>query len=58
MNSKIYRCGWCGSITDKNGLTENITKETFKRTAKILDKYGDRKTHKVYGSCCPNEGWD
>ena len=52
MNSIIYRCGWCGSFTDKNGSVLN--KRKFKEVEAITKKYGDRKTQLVNGHCCPN----
>jgi len=55
MNSKIYRCGWCGIITDEIGSGYNITEEQFQKAVRILNEYGDRKTHKVHGECCQHE---
>lgn len=53
MNSKIYRCGWCGTPTNLNG--ETLSGEAFKKAVKILENYGDNKTHKTHGDCCINE---
>ena len=54
MNSKIYRCGWCGTPTDKIGRTLHGT--TFKRVVNIIEKYGDNHTEKTHGDCCRHEG--
>ena len=50
MNSKIYRCGWCGCPTNENG--QNLHGETFKRVVNIIEKYGDGHTEKTNGDCC------
>lgn len=50
MNSKIYRCGWCGCPTNENG--QNLHVETFKRVVNIIEKYGDGHTEKTNGDCC------
>ena len=53
MNSKIYRCGWCGYPTDKDGNC--LANEGFEKAKKIIDTYGDGEhTHLVNGECCPN----
>jgi hypothetical protein len=57
MNSKIYRCGWCGYPTDKDGNT--LHDEPFEKAKKIIDTYGDGEhTHLVNGSCCPNGNYE
>jgi hypothetical protein len=53
MNSKIYRCGWCGSITDYKG--ENLKGLQWEKVARMIDRYGDYRTHKVNGWCCGHE---
>ena len=53
MNSKIYRCGYCGSITDKNGNT--VDSVTFQRVVDIIGLYGDGHTEKTQGWCCAYE---
>jgi len=50
MNSKIYRCGWCGAPTDENG--RNLQGGTFQRVVNIIEKYGDGHTEKTSGDCC------
>jgi len=51
VNSKIYRCGWCGHPTDKDGNC--LQNESFKKAVSILETYGDVKhTHLVNGECC------
>jgi len=50
MNSKIYRCGWCGTPTDKNGYT--LSDNAFKKAVNIIETYGDYRTHKTHGDCC------
>ena len=54
MNSKIYRCGWCGHPTDKDGKC--LTDKAFKKAINIIEKYGDHHTTKVNGECCPTGG--
>ena len=50
MNSKLYRCGWCGLPVQQDGNMLDGTEKAIK----IIEKYGDRKTHKVNGWCCPS----
>lgn len=50
MNSKIYRCGWCGMPTDYNGIP--LDGEKFHKASKIINKYGDKKTYMSNGICC------
>ena len=38
MNSLIYRCGWCGYPTNKEGKFIN-NHETIKKVSNIIDKY-------------------
>lgn len=52
MNSKIYRCGWCGCPTDENGKV--LEEEAFKKVVHIIEKYGDSRTHRTHGYCCGN----
>ncbi len=53
MNSKIYRCGWCGCPTDCNG---NVLDELrFKKVVNIINTYGDGRTEKTHGQCCESE---
>lgn len=52
MNSKLYRCGWCGCPTDENG--NNLKDENFKRAVNLIENYkADAHTHLVNGNCCP-----
>lgn len=51
MNSKIYRCGWCGHPTDKDGNC--LKDEAFKKAINMIEKYGDNHTKQVNGECCP-----
>lgn len=53
MNSKIYRCGWCGSPTNESGIVLDTT--LFKRVVELIKKYGDYRTHKRNGDCCRHE---
>ena len=53
MNSKIYRCGWCGCPTDESG--RNLNGITFARVVAIIEKYGDGHTEKTHGDCCIRE---
>lgn len=52
MNSKIYRCGWCGHPTDKEGNC--LQDESLSKAIRIIETYGDGHTDKVNGWCCPN----
>lgn len=52
MNSKLFRCGWCGHPTEENGRI--LSGEALKKAAKIIENYGDSHTHQVNGYCCPN----
>ena len=52
MNSKIYRCGWCGTPTDDRGVV--LSGECWDRVTSLLSKYGDKRTHQRTGTCCPN----
>lgn len=53
MNSKIYRCGWCGCPTNENGNGLDATLQ--KRVISIIEKYGDGHTQKTNGYCCAYE---
>jgi len=53
MNSKIYRCGWCGSPTEANGY--ELDGEPRGKAINIIETYGDYRTHQTNGSCCPPE---
>ena len=51
MNSIIYRCGWCGTPTEKNG--NPLRYDTgFEKAKRILETYGDSHTQKLSGWCC------
>jgi hypothetical protein len=50
MNGKLYRCGWCGTITESSG--EPLRGEQWTKAARILTEYGDCRTHKLNGWCC------
>jgi len=54
MNSKLYRCGWCGNITHSTGQMINDEK-TWKRVNNLLTTYGDSHTEKTHGDCCRHE---
>ena len=51
MNSKIYRCGWCGSPTEKAG--NELDGNPREKAINIIETYGDYRTHKTNGTCCP-----
>lgn len=55
MNSKVYRCGYCGDVTDENGIP--LDGEPRQRVINLLETYGDSRTHKTHGSCCQHE-WE
>jgi hypothetical protein len=52
MNANLFRCGWCGCPTQTDG--KPLDGEAMKKAIKIIEKYGDGKTVKVNGWCCPN----
>lgn len=54
MNSKIYRCGWCGNITQLTGELIHDQK-IWNRISNLIKKYGDGHTEKTHGDCCRHE---
>lgn len=53
MNSKLYRCGWCGYPTDEEG--HPLKDENLKKATKIINNYElGIHQHLVNGWCCPN----
>ena len=53
MNSKLYRCGWCGYPNDKDGHC--LANEGLEKAARIINNYNTKEhTHLVHGDCCPN----
>jgi len=52
MKSNIFRCGWCGRPTDNKGNQLDLI--SFDRVVRIIETYGDYRTIKRNGSCCPN----
>ena len=52
MNSKIYRCGWCGNPTDADG--NELVGDSFKRVIQIFLTYPDNNSHTSLtpGHCC------
>ena len=50
MNSKLYRCGWCGCPTNDRG--HNLHGIVFEKAVRIIKEYGDGHTHKTHGDCC------
>lgn len=54
MNSKIYRCGWCGNPC--NEKSEPLQDGNFRRVINIIENYkADEHTHLVNGDCCIEE---
>lgn len=53
MNSKIYRCGYCGIPTNKEA--QPLETNCLGKAIRILETYGDYRTHKVDGFCCIEE---
>ena len=53
MNSKIYRCGWCGTPTESNGKT--LEGEILDRVYSVMKKYSEVHTEATHGSCCEEE---
>ena len=50
MNSKMYMCGYCGKpVNDK---AEPLEGESLQKAIRILEKYGDYRTHQEHGECC------
>jgi len=45
----IYRCGWCGLPTDKDGKPLEVNADEY---LKLHDK---AKTENTHGWCCQNE---
>lgn len=50
MNSKIYRCGYCGQPTTDDG--DVLDESDTKRVKRIITEYGDHHTIKTHGECC------
>jgi len=48
----IYRCGWCGHPTTKEGRPLKTN------PAKYLERFKSRKEEHVQGDCCPNGNED
>ena len=46
----VYRCGWCGIITDRYGY--ELKGEEFETSKAIIEKHGDKHTTKINGECC------
>ncbi len=47
----IYRCGWCGLPTDKDG---KLLFNNYKEATKYLEKHKNAKFIHVNGECCPD----
>lgn len=54
MNSKIYRCGWCGNPTKSDG--SELTQEQYERVVNIIETYGDGHSIMTNGFCCDHPG--
>lgn len=54
MNVNLYRCGWCGDITDEDGNVLPFGKKREK-VIKILEKYGDKRVIKTTCEWCYEE---
>lgn len=53
MNSKFYRCGWCGHPVTKKGII--LTGEKMLKSVYLLSLYKERiksKTVKISGKGC------
>lgn len=50
MNGKIHRCGYCGAPV--NSKAEPLEGEAKEKAIRILETYGDYRTHKEHGECC------
>lgn len=51
MNAKLYRCGFCGMLTDKDG--QQLDGAAFEKARKIHEQVGSQNhTHQLEGSCC------
>lgn len=57
MNSKIYRCGYCGMPTCSNG--KSLDEKKHNKAVSIINRYLSEKANKHYpllvGECC--EDW-
>lgn len=50
MNSKLYRCGYCGQPVDNEG--NPLKGEVRERVISLLKTYGDSHTYEEHGECC------
>jgi hypothetical protein len=53
--SVLYRCGWCGHPTDKDGVPSHTDDPGAYVDA--MEKSG-AKTERLNGACCPQGDWD
>lgn len=53
MNSKIHRCGYCGQPVSDEGIP--LEDEAREKAIRIIEAYGDHRTHKEHGECCVYE---
>jgi hypothetical protein len=49
-HEKCFRCGWCGSPTDKNGVV--LTPEQIEKSSLDYDF-----AESVHGDCCAGQKW-
>ena len=53
MNSKIFRCGWCGHPTNEEG--DCLRGKSLKKVVKLINNYKTSShEHLNNGECCPN----
>ena len=50
INTKVYRCGYCGNPTSVEG--KELSEEVRDRVIQIIVKYGDGHTEQTHGDCC------
>jgi len=54
MNSKLYRCGWCGNVTDSTGkVLDGMERDKAIRLHETLPT--ESHTVKVDGHCCSQQ---
>lgn len=52
---KVYRCGQCGTPTDKHGHELKYGSPEFQRTVEIIDQMDDQTTEKTWCDTCAND---
>lgn len=50
---QIFRCGWCGNITDEDG--DPLVGHERTEAIQYLREFGDSSTIQLTGKCCSLE---